>query len=313
MPGESPLYSVIIPVYNSEPLVEKTVRSTIEFFRSNQIRYEIVLINDHSSDGSWQKISDLAREEDNVIAINLLRNYGQHSAVFCGIKNSSGDFLITMDDDLQNPPEEIIHLINQINDGYDAVFAKFHQKRHGLTRRLGSKIVGYLNYKIFSKPKGLTLSNFRIFTRKVADRMVGYNTFYPYIPGLILMFSSNMANVDTDHKPREIGESNYSLFAIIKLVARLLFNYSSFPLKILTTIGFIISLSSFAGGAFYVVKAMIFGTSVQGWPTLVVLLSFLNGFIIIMLGVIGEYLTRIMNQLSVEDAYQVKEIVKYGG
>jgi polyisoprenyl-phosphate glycosyltransferase len=310
--ADTNLYSVIVPVYNSENVIEGTVQQIVDFFVNRSLRYEIILVNDGSRDQSWVKLTTLARSKKNIVAINLLRNYGQHSAVFCGIRQSKGDYVITMDDDLQNPPGEIIHLINKIHEGHDAVFAKFKAKKHSLTRRLGSKVIGYLNERIFNKPKDLTLTNFRIFTREVALRIQDYRTVYPYIPGLVLMFSNNAANVPTEHHERKIGKSNYTWITIVTLVGRLLFNYSSYPLKILSTVGFVISLLSFSAGMFYLIKAWLVGSNVLGFTTIVVILSFLNGFIIIMLGVIGEYLSRMMNQLSTNASYHIKEIVSHG-
>ncbi|MEM9022741.1 MAG: glycosyltransferase family 2 protein [Bacteroidota bacterium] len=308
---DSSLYSIIIPVYNSEEIVEKTVRETAASMEANGLRYELILINDASRDRSWEKIRDLAQAMPHITAVNFLKNYGQHTAVYCGIEQARGDFLITMDDDLQNPPSELIKLVNKINEGYDLVFGKFPVKQHGGTRKLGSKVIGYLNTKNFQKPKDITLTNFRIFTRATAERVRNYNTFYPYIPGLLLMFSSRIANTATEHHPRTVGKSNYSLWKIAKLVARLLFNYSSYPLKVLTTVGFFISALSFMAGVGFIVKNLVMGVTVQGWTTLVVLISFLCGFILIMLGVMGEYIARIMNQLSVSGSYHIKEVVEH--
>ena len=234
------MYSIIIPVYNSEEIIKKTALSTIEVMKAEKFNFELLLINDGSTDGSWDFIKNLAEEFEQIKSFNLLKNYGQHTAIFCGIQHAKGDFIITMDDDLQNPPKEIIKLIEKINEGYDLVFAKFKQKKHILFRRLGSRIIKLLNEKIFNKPKKIILTNFRIFNKSVADRVSKYKTFYPYIPGLLLLFSSSIGNVETEHHVRETGKSNYSIFKILKLVSRLLFNYSSFPLKLLTIVGFTI-------------------------------------------------------------------------
>lgn len=302
------LFSIIIPVFNSAEIVGKTVEETLDAFQSFGRRCEIMLINDGSRDQSWPVIKSLAERHNNVTAINLLKNYGQHTAVFCGIRRASGDYLITMDDDLQNPPSEIIKLIEKIEEGHDLVFARFIAKKHSLFRRIGSRVIDHLNYKIFNKPKDIILTNFRIFTREVADRVGAYRTSYPYIPGLLLLSSSNIGNVYTSHCERAVGQSNYSLVRIAMLVARLLFNYSSYPLKFLTSIGFVISFLSMTVGLFYIAKALFIGSQVLGWTTLVVLLSFFNGFTIIMLGVLGEYVSRIVNQLSIQDSYYIKEI-----
>jgi len=303
-------YSVVIPVYKSELIVGKTVSETLRFFDEHGINGEIVLVNDGSPDNSWSVIADLAQKEERVKAINFLKNYGQHTAVYCGIAESTGDFIITMDDDLQNPPKEIIKLIGKIDEGYDLVFAEFKQKMHAGFRKLGTKVIGYLNTQVFGKPKNIKLTNFRIFTRQTAERMLGYKTNYPYIPGLLLMHASKMANVETEHHAREIGASNYTLVKIARLVARLLFNYSSYPLKIASSVGMFISLLSFLAGVYYIVQSLFLGVAVAGWTTIVVLLSFLCGFIIIMLGIMGEYVARIMNQMSSGTPYLIRERVE---
>ena len=303
------VYSLVIPVYKSELIIEKTISRIIGFSELKGFKIELVLVNDGSPDKSWSIIETAAQNDSRIKAINLLKNYGQHTAVYCGIKESMGDFIITMDDDLQNPPEELHHLIEKIHEGYDLVFAEFNQKMHAGFRKLGTRLVSYLNNKIFGKPKDLKLTNFRIFTRATANRLIAYKTNYPYIPGLLLMSASKMANVKTEHHAREIGSSNYTLMRILKLMARLLFNYSSYPLKMVSGAGIFISVMSFFAGLFFIAKSVFLGVDVEGWTTIVALLSFLCGVILIMLGIMGEYLARIMNQLASSEPYQIREIV----
>tara|TARA_B110000046_G_scaffold74336_1_gene82296 strand:- start:1222 stop:2160 length:939 start_codon:yes stop_codon:yes gene_type:complete len=307
--NQSPLYSIVIPVYRSEQIIEKTITRIIDISVLKDFNIELVLVNDGSPDNSWSIIETAAQNDSRIKAINLLKNYGQHTAVYCGIKESTGDFIITMDDDLQNPPEELHHLIEKINEGYDLVFAEFNQKMHAGFRKLGTRLVSYFNNKIFGKPKDLKLTNFRIFTRATANRLIAYKTNYPYIPGLLLMSASKMANVKTEHHAREIGSSNYTLVRILKLMARLLFNYSSYPLTMVSGAGIFISVMSFFAGLFFIAKSVFLGVDVEGWTTIVALLSFLCGFILIMLGIMGEYLARIMNQLASSEPYQIREIV----
>jgi glycosyltransferase involved in cell wall biosynthesis len=182
-------------------------------------------------------IRNLPETMPEVVSIDLLRNSGQHSAVFCGIEHARGDYIVTMDDDLQNPPTELGKLIETIHEGYDLVFARFEQKQHSLFRCLGSRMVGYLNYKIFNKPKDITLTNFRIFTSAVARRMLRGKVQKPYIPGQLLNAARRIGNVATRHEARPQGESNYTLLKIFSLLASLLFNYSSFPLRLLSRFG----------------------------------------------------------------------------
>lgn len=305
--SESPLISFIVPVYNSSPLIGSTVATIAETALSQGWAFEIVLVNDGSSDNSWQVIRDIASKNEQVKAINLLRNYGQHTAIYCGIKRSSGQYLVTLDDDLQNPPVEVIKLFEKIQEGFDAVFARFAVKQHSSYRRLGSRLIGLINTRIFNKPPDLILSNFRIFTRELADRMVSVRTIQPYITGLILMNGSRFANVETEHHPRPEGRSTYNLAKLFALSARLVFSYSTYPLKLVTGIGLAVAFCSLIVGLAAFLRYLVVGIPVPGWTTVVVLLSLLGGTIIVILGVIGVYLIRLFQTISIEDPYVIRE------
>jgi glycosyltransferase involved in cell wall biosynthesis len=302
-------YSVVIPVFNSAGILETVVAKTVEFFESKNLAYEIILVNDGSEDASWQIIENLSASNTRVVGINFLKNYGQHNAIFCGFHYITGDFVITMDDDMQNPPKEIAHLIDKANQGYDVVFGRFKAKKHSLARQLGSRIVGYLNTKIFQKPRDVQLSNFRIIRSDVIQRILKYQTSFPYVPGLVLMFSENAGNATVEHHPRQVGKSNYSLIRIMKLVGTILFNYSSFPIKFFGTVGALIALASFLYGIIIILKRLTTGTQVAGWATVVVLLSFLGGYVILMLALLGEYLIRIASRMSQNKSYTIKEVI----
>ncbi|MDH5527343.1 MAG: glycosyltransferase family 2 protein [Nitrospirota bacterium] len=303
-------YSVVIPVYNSEGIVATTLDRTAAFFEQAGLDYEIVAVNDNSRDGSWEVIAAKARENPRIVAINLLRNYGQHNANMCGFMHATGDWVVTMDDDLQNPPEEIAHLIEKAAEGHDLVIGRFREKKHVFYRRIGSKLIGAINHRIFYKDKDLVLTNFRLIRRDVIDRITGYRTSYPYVPGLSLMFSNSRANTWVEHHPRTVGQTNYSLYKILKLVATILFNYSSYPLRVVAAGGLVVSLLSFLLGGVYLGMALFRETQVPGWTTLVVLLSFFNGITMMILGMLGEYVVRLLNQSSSSESFHVKEVVR---
>lgn len=304
-------YSAVIPVFNSQPIIADTIDRTVGFFEGAQLNYELILVNDGSGDKSWEIVSQKAADNPNIIAIDLLRNYGQHTAIFCGLQHSSGDYAITLDDDLQNPPEEMVHLIDKVLEGqYDVVYGRFRVKQHASYRRAGSRAVAQVNRRVFHQPPDLVLTNFRILRRDVVERMCSYQTGYPYITGLALMFSSRRANVWVEHHPRPVGRSNYTWFRIASLVMRILFNYSAVPLHFMTTVGVIISIVSFAIGLFYILRQIVIGTSVPGWTTLVVLLSFFNGINLIISTMLGEYIIRLVNQVSSSSSYHIRQIVK---
>lgn len=309
--GQQFKYSAVIPVYRSEAIIAETISRTAAFFERMNLAYEIIAVNDGSPDHSWEILRQEAQLNHNIVAINLLRNYGQHTAVFCGLQKSSGDYVITLDDDLQNPPEEIQHLIEKAEQGHDFVCGRFRDKQHAQYRRWGSAVVGEINHRIFHRPKDFALTNFRMIRRDVVDRMCSYQTSYPYIPGLALMFSTNPANVWVEHHERQIGGSNYSFFKISQLVMRILFNYSSYPLRLVSVLGMIIAGFSLLLGVYFLLRAIFIGMSVPGWATVVVLLSLLNGFTILALGMLGEYTVRLLNQTSNTESYHVKEVITH--
>ncbi|SDY98659.1 glycosyltransferase family 2 protein [Tindallia californiensis] len=303
------MYSVVIPVYNSEKVVKETVSRIVEVSKNEKIDIEIILVNDGSYDNSWNVIKELAQKHDQVKSINLLKNYGQHVANLCGFNHALGEYIITMDDDMQNPPEEIPKLISRVEGGYDLVIGEYYEKKHSGFRKIGSKIVAYIVKKIFKAPADLKLSNFRIAHKEVINRVCSHDSGYPYIPGLLLMYSSNKANVKIQHLDRKIGESNYRIKNIIKLVFEILFNYSAYPLRIVATIGLTVSLFSLALSVYYVMKTLFIGSEVPGWASIVVLLSFFNGISLLVLGMIGEYMVRLLKQTRNDRTFFIKEKV----
>lgn len=302
-------FSVVIPVYNSEQVVQMTIERTVRFFDERGWDYELILVNDGSKDQSWQVIREQAQANERVLAINLLKNYGQHTANFCGFAHTTGDYVITMDDDLQNPPEEIVHLVRKALEGHDLVFGRFYRKQHATHRRLGTILIGLINRRIFGQPDDLVLTNFRIIRRDVIDRMCAYRTNYPYTQGLSLIFASSPANTWVRHEKREIGVSNYNFATILRLVMRILFNYSAYPLQFVSLSGLLIAFLSLIFGMVVLVRALVVGTNVPGWATTIVMMSFLNGVLLLTVSMLGEYLVRLINQVSSE-SYYIKEKVR---
>ena len=299
------VYSVVIPVYNSEQLVGTTIDRVLEVFHAEGLDHEIILVNDGSSDGSWDVIAEKARTTPNVIALDLLKNYGQHHANMAGLRASSGDYVITMDDDLQNPPDQALLLIDEAMTGKDVVFGEFERKQAAGYRRLGSKLIGAINRRIFGQPPDLVVSNFRILRRDVVDRICASRTAHPYLTGQALMYSSRRSHVRVRHDQRPVGKSNYSLRRILHLVLTILFTYSSYPLRIAALLGFAMSFVSMVLGAFYLLSGLLRDTEVQGWTTLVVLVSVFNGFTIALLSMLGEYVVRTLDAVSNRESYHI--------
>ncbi|RYB88379.1 glycosyltransferase [Nocardioides glacieisoli] len=302
-------YSVVIPVYNSEAVVGSTVDRVVEVFEAASLRYQVVLVNDGSRDGSWDVIADLARRSSHVVALDLLRNYGQHHANLAGLRESTGDYVITMDDDLQNPPDQLLLLIDKALEGHDVVFGRFERKQAPGYRRLGSKLIDLINRRVFEQPRDLAVSNFRILHRDVVERICGSRTAHPYITGQALMFSHSPADVLVRHDPRADGTSNYGLRRITSLVLTILFSYSVFPLRAAAALGFAVAGISFLLGLFYLVRSFFVDSAVPGWTTIAVLLAVLNGVVIMLLSMLGEYVVRTLNAVSAVTTYHVSERV----
>ena len=200
-----PEISIVIPVYRSARILPKTLKRLDQFFVDHPRTHEFIFVNDGSPDDSWHVLETLKGKREDVIIIDLMRNFGQHSAMLCGLEHSRGDFVVTMDDDLQNPPEEIIRLIDKISEGYDVVFGHFHQKMHGPVRRLGSRIVSWLNLKLFEKPPDLVLTTFRIIRREIVEAVCEINTStlaktYPQIAATLVEPSATMINAAAIHR-----------------------------------------------------------------------------------------------------------------
>ncbi len=302
-------YSIVVPVFNSADLVGLTVDRIVEVFETAGLSYQLILVNDGSRDTSWEVIADRARGNPHVTALNLLHNYGQHRANLAGFREATGDYVLTMDDDLQNPPDQALVLIDHAMQGHDAVFGRYEQKQAAGYRRIGTKAINAINRRIFGQPPDLVVSNFRILRRDVVDRICGSRTAYPYITGQALLYSRNRSNVSVRHEPRTIGKSQYNLARILQLVLTILFSYSSFPLRLAAAAGFAVSAVSFLIGAIYLVRGMVGATQVEGWTTLVVLLAIFNGFTIALLSMLGEYVVRTLNVVSSLETYHVVERV----
>jgi len=302
-------YGVVIPVYNSEDLIAKTVNEVITFFESKKWDFEIILINDCSPDGSWKILYDLALNDSRITSINMIKNYGQHTANIVGFQHLNSDCAITMDDDLQNPASEIEKLAKKFTEGHDLIIGQFAEKNHARHRKLGSILMRQLNRRIFKGPEDFIYTNFRLLSKDVVDRINTYNNHYPYTSGMAMMFAHNPVNVLVTHRARPSGQSNYNLKKLFKLSWDITFNYSNLPIRMLVLLGFMIALISLAVAAFLVIRAIFFGTSGTGWTSLMLVMSLSNAVLFLLLSIIGEYLSVISSQIRLKNHYFIGEVV----
>ncbi len=301
-------FSVVVPVYNSAQTLHPLYERLAQVFSKMEETFEVVFVNDCSKDNSFAVLRELHAIHENVIAINLYTNYGQQNALLCGFNYSSGQYIITMDDDLQNPPEEIPKLYTALlENDFDAVFGSPISKQHQSYRNLGSLFIRRMNHKIFNIPNGLRFSSFRILKKSLVDHIKDIKTPYPYIAGMLMSITQSIGNVEVAHHKREIGRSNYNLKKSLQLSFNLLINYSSIPLKYMSYFGLTVSILSFVIGLFYIFMKLFVGEAPPGWTTIIVLVSFYNSIILLLFFILGEYMSRLMGEVSKKQQYSVKE------
>ncbi|MBC7912964.1 MAG: glycosyltransferase family 2 protein [Pyrinomonadaceae bacterium] len=304
-----PLLSVIIPVYNSQETIEELVKKLQEDLKD--FNPEIVLVNDCSRDHSEKICNRLAAEHSNLRFISLRKNSGEHNAVLCGLRHCSGAYAAIIDDDLQNPPSEIIKLLNKaVMNNYDVVYAKYENKKHNFFRNLASKLHNIMAGYLLGKPDKLYLCSFKVISREVIGPIISYRGPYPYLDALILKCTSNIGSELVIHHSREHGVSNYTLTKLVALYLNTVINYSTKPLRFVTISGFIISMISCVVAAFIIYERFVYHNIPPGWSFLAILLLFMLGLTFSAIGLIGEYIGKILMSLNNTPQYVVKEMVE---
>jgi len=298
--------SIVIPVYNSFEGLKELNRQVQDALQG--INFELILVNDYSSDNSWQIINELATEFDNVIGINLRRNFGQDSAIMAGLKSVSGKYIVIMDDDLQHSPYDILPLYNKCKEGFDICYADFETKKHAAWKNWGSSLNGLLANMFLNKPKHIYMSPFKVINREVIDE-IHYLGSTPYVDGLLLELTHNVTMEKVSHHKRFAGRSNYNLIKSIAVFLRLMINFSVTPLRFATIIGFILALVGFFVGLYFMVLFFM-DNVIEGWTSLIVSQLFVGGILLICMGLIGEYLGRMYLSVNHKPQYSIGKIVR---
>lgn len=299
--------SVVIPVYKGADSLNELYERLKETLEKITQNFEIILVDDCSPDHSFKIIKEIYRKDLRVRFIRLMRNFGQHNAIMCGFNHAQGDYVITIDDDLQNPPEEISKLLNKIEEGFDAVIGRPTEKKHVAYRNFGSFLVGKSYKVIFGKPKDIKMSSFRVLRRELVEAIIKVKTPNPMVDALILCNTLNIANVDVKHAERRYGKSNYSPSRSVKLALDLLVNYSTIPLRIISLNGFVFSLIGLLVGIYVIIMKLFGAFPVEGWTSVISLLSIFSGVILMSFGVVGEYLARIIGEVAYFRQYVIRE------
>lgn len=306
----TPIYSVVIPVYNSTVTLTEMVERLQAVFNGIGAAYEVVFVDDASPNlHTWPLLKQLAQTHAQVKAVQLMRNFGKAGAVLCGMSHAQGEWIITMDDDLQHAPEDIPHLLTKRE--HDVVIGQFaNTKRHSLCQRITSCVKAYFDGKILGNPVGVRMSPFKLFRAQVVRHMLAIQTPHPFIPALMLHATRDVVQVEVTHHAREHGTSAFTLRRRIRQFSNLIFGNSSLVLRFVALLGVGIAALSLLYGAWLVVSYFLHSTSVPGWTSLMVVTLTLGGMIMFSIGVIGEYLIRILEGAEKRPAYLVRERVE---
>lgn len=287
MPTPDIHLSIVIPVYNSGASVVSLVDDLYRLYKDHSL--QVVLVNDGSEDDSGKYCDSLAARYQDVLHIELRRNFGEHNAVMCGLNHIAGDFVVIMDDDYQNPPEELLKLI-QAAEEHDVVYSRYTEKQHHFVRNMMSKINDMFATWLMDKPRGLYLSSFKLIRREVADEIIKYHGPFPYIDGLILRATSSLGVVEVEHNKRESGQSNYTIRKLVHLWLNMFVNFSIKPMRVMVLSGMTVAAASFMFGVMVIVEKINYPETEVGWASIMVAITMLFGVQFIFMGMIGEYL-----------------------
>ncbi|MDD2969699.1 MAG: glycosyltransferase family 2 protein [Lachnospiraceae bacterium] len=305
------LISFVIPCYRSEQTIIKVVEEIQAAMntRLQQYQYEVILVNDCSPDQTFEVIRTLCAQHNHVKGINLARNFGQHAALMAGLRYSKGDIVICLDDDGQTPADEAWKLIEKIEAGADVVYAKYEHKQHSVARNLGSRLNDLMARTMLGKPKELYLSSYFAAKKFVVDEMVRYENSYPYVIGLVLRATKKIENVSVRHREREVGSSGYTIGKLFGLWCNGFTAFSIKPLRIATVIGGMSASAGFIYAIYTIVKRLMNPLVPAGFSALMSATLFIGGMLMLMLGLIGEYIGRIYISINNAPQYVIREIV----
>ena len=306
------LISIVIPCYRSETMIAGVVGDIDREMKQLEeaYRYEIILVNDSSPDGTFEAIRRLCQEKSYIIGVNLARNFGQHAALMAGFRQMKGDYLVCMDDDGQTPASSIGDLIRGLEEGRDVVYAKYEHKHHNAFRNFGSRVNDWMLCFMLGKPKDLYISSFFVAKRFIVDEMLRYENAFPYVIGLVLRATKNIGNVVVEHHDRRAGESGYTLGKLFSLWFNGFTSFSEKPLRIATMAGVGCAALGFLYGLYTVIKKLVNPLVPVGFSSLMAAIMFIGGMLMLMLGLIGEYVGRMYICMNNAPQYVIREIVK---
>ena len=303
--------SFVIPCYNSSSTIGNVVEEINGIMELlNSYVYEIILVNDCSPDNTFGVIKKLALEDEHIISLNLAKNTGPHAALMAGFHYVSGDIVVCLDDDGQTPADEVGKLIEKIEEGYDVAYASYENKQHSGFRNWGSAVNSKMTEIMLGKPKELYISSYFASRRFIIEEMLHYEGCYPYVIGLVLRTTKNICNVPVHHRQREVGTSGYTIGKLLGLWMNGFTSFSVKPLRLANYLGCFSAICGFLYALVIVIRYFISHTAPLGWSSTTALLLILGGIILMVLGMMGEYIGRIYLCINATPQYVVRELVK---
>lgn len=301
--------SIVVPIYNSGKSLPLLISALTEILPSLAKQYEVVLVNDGSRDNSWSVICELKSHHSWLCGINLMRNYGQHNALLCGIRAAHYDVIVTMDDDLQHPPEEIPKLLEKLAEGYDVVYGTPEQEQHSLWRDLASQITKLALQSAMGVSVARKVSAFRVFRTQTREAFSVYQSVFVNIDVLLTWGTTRFGYVLVKHVPREIGVSNYTFRKLMIHALNMVTGFTALPLQLASFIGFLFTLFGFGVFIFVLGRYVISGSEVPGFPFLAAIIAIFSGSQLFALGIIGEYISRIHFRSMDRPSYVIRSTI----
>lgn len=301
--------SVVVPVYNSAATLAELIARLTKTMTSLDVAYELIFVDDGSRDDSWKELVRLqAADSAHVNAIQLMRNFGQCNAVMCGLRHARGRYIVTLDDDLQNPPEEIAKLLNQIErDRNDLVYGVYVETQQSLWRRFGSWLATKFHQRVFGVSADVT--SFRIFRHEIVDAIQTYQLNFTYLDGLMAWNTQRIGQVTVEHHARKEGSSGYNFTKLFFVALNLLTNFSLLPLQFVSLCGIVAALGGLLTGAYYLIQHLTSTIDVPGYASIIVAVLVLGGMQLLSLGVLGEYVGRLHLNVNRKPQYTVRQVL----
>jgi len=289
---DSDSISIVVPVYNSEAILPELISRLGNVLPGLAKRFEVILVNDGSRDGSWGVVCELEAKYTWVYGINLMRNYGQHNALLCGIRAAKYKVIVTMDDDLQNPPEEIPKLLNKLSEGNDVVYGTPQEERHGFWRDMASQVTKLALQSAMGAKIARKVSAFRVFRTEVRNAFANYQSPFVSIDVLLTWGTTKFDAIAVQHDTRQAGISNYTFRKLVSHALNMMTGFSTVPLQLASLMGFVFTFFGLVVLAYVIGRYLILGYSVPGFPFLASIIAIFSGAQLFALGIIGEYLAR---------------------